>query len=610
MTEVAVHAPARDRPNLMWWTLAIPSIGLVIVTLDNLVVTTALSTLQDEFNASIQSLEWSVAAYTLAFAVLLLAGGALGDRYGYRRMFVLGVAIFTAASAGCALAPTVEVFDAARAVQGIGGGLVAAVALTIFGGALPAERRGLALGLWWGIGGIAIGLGPIVGGVLVTEVHWQWIFWLNVPIGIAAIALCFVAMRAARGPDTRLDLPGLALASSGLVAIVWGLIRGSEIGWTSKQVMPALGAGALWIAAFLVWELAATRPMLPLRSLRNRRLATVYVLSLVMSFGLFGSLFLQMQFLEVVRHDTPLRAGLATSPAIGAMLLAASLAGALSVRSGARWFVALGLVLQAAGLGWLAHVSAVDVEYTRLLPSFAAFGAGLGLFLSGAAYLVFDSVRGQSAAQASAANNAIGAVGGAVGVAGLMAILLAHGSYRSEQAFTDGVVRALWIATAIVGAGALVSLLIPGRRRGVRDVVATVLDPQGRQPMLASEQPAEASDEPLDLEPASEPSSEAYPCPVCLGHGWFSFHPPHDPRTEMCQRCYGHGKVLTGSHVPAHMVRDCPDCAGRGYVEHVPDETPQVRKAMTSLEPPESEETRPAQVAPATRVVWDELREP
>jgi EmrB/QacA subfamily drug resistance transporter len=587
VTEVAVHASARDRPTLIWWTLAITSIALFVVTLDNLIVTAALPAIQRDFNASVQGLEWSVGAYTLTFAVFLLTAAALGERYGRRRVFVVGLVLFTAASAGCAVATNVELLDAARALQGMGAAIVTPLTLTILGDAFPSERRGLALGFWWGISGIVVGMGPLIGGVIVDGLDWRWIFWLNLPIGIAAVPLAFVGMRETRGAHTRLDVPGLLLASSGLFGIVWGLIRATEFAWTSQKVMPALGAGLLLTAAFVVWELAAPAPMLPLRFFRSRRFAAVNAVSLLASFGLFGSLFLLMQFLQVVQHDSALRAGLATLPSIGTTLLLAPLAAAVSVRLGARPFIALGLLLQAAALGWFAHVSAVDVGYVRLLPAFVAFGAGVALFLPAAASVAVGSARLDEAVPVSAANIAFSAVGGVLGVAGLTTILATYGSYGSGHAFTDGLIPALWVAAGVVGIGSLVSLLIPGRKRGVREVVATVVDVPARHPILAGEQPMAASAELPDLPQTRE--TETHPCPVCLGQGWFAFDPPKDPRTETCRRCYGHGTVLTGSHVPAHIVRDCPDCQGQGYVEaRAAYETPQVRRAVPSVGPSES----------------------
>jgi EmrB/QacA subfamily drug resistance transporter len=620
VTEVAVQAPGRERTGLLWWTVAITSVALLAVTLDNLVVTTALPTLQQHFDASIQSLEWSVNAYALGFAVFLLGGRSFGDRFGHRLMFVFGLAIFTAASAGCALAPNVEVFDAARAVQGVGGGLIAPLTLVILGDAFRG-RRGVARGLWWGIGGIAVGLGPLVGGVMLDRLDWQWIFWVNVPIGIVAVAVALAGLQETRIPGARVDLWSLLLLGAGLAAIVWGVIRGSEIGWTSKQVLPAIGAGALWVLAFAAWQLASPAATRPLRARRKRQFVAINVASLVAFFGLFGSTFLLMQFLQLVRGDSALRAGLSTAPAIGATVLLAPLAGALCARLGTRPFVVLGLMLQAGGLGWFAYASEVDVTYMRLLPGFIAFGAGLGLFLPGASSALLESVAPELEDQASCANLAVRAAGGALGVAALMTILLAHGSYASEQHFTDGFVRALWVGCAVIAGGFVVSLLLPGRRPA-REVVATVLEPRASQAFVLAEQriaqpehiPTEHRHE---LERGSGTELDEYTCPVCQGQGWVSFHPRQDPGSATCPRCYGHGQVLTGSHVPAYIVRDCPDCEARGYMEtQMPGELPQVQRAVAATDRDRialegadaAADASTSETAPRTVPGFDELR--
>jgi EmrB/QacA subfamily drug resistance transporter len=616
MSDIAVQAPARERIGLIRSALAASSVALFAVSLAGLGVTTAMPALGQHFDASLQSLEWCVNAYVLGFVVAVLAGASLGNRFGYRRVLLVGLALFGAASAGCALATTVELLDAARAVQGIGGGLVAASTFTILRDAFPDARSSVAHGLWWGIAGGGVLLGPLVGGTLVSHAKWQWIFWVNVPVALAAIALGAAGLQPTRGPKTTIDVPGLALVAAGLVAIVWGLTRGSEIGWTSKQVVPALGAGALWLAALGVWELAAAAPVLPFRALRRRRYLALDAASLAASFALFGALFMLMQFLQVVQGHSAERAGLATVPLVAAALVLIPVAGALSGRVGVRPLVALGLALQAAALAWFAHVSVVDVAYARLLPGFVAYGAGIGLSLLPVAYGVLESVRAEAAKQAFGANVAIRGAGGAVGVAGLTAVLLTSGSYASGAAFTAGLVRALWIGAAVVGGGAVVSLLIPGRRR-VPEVVATVLDAPA--PVEADEAPAADPEQLPDVHVGEEAQPpEAIPCPVCLGHGWFAFQPPIDPRTQTCERCYGHGQVLTGSHVPAHMTRACPDCEGRGYVEveqqaveptDAPEEIEAAPEPEATNGPPVIETNLPvAELSQRTTSGWVDLR--
>src|ERR671922_1827234 len=238
-----------------FWTFVITSIALFMVTLDNLVVTTALPVIRSDLNASLESLEWTVNAYTLTFAVLLITGAALGDRFGRRRLFVIGLGIFTLASAAAALAPSIDVLIAARAVQGVGGAIVTPLTLTILSAAVPAERRGLVLGAWGGISGLAVAIGPLVGGAVVEGISWQWIFWLNVPIGLALIPLAALRLTETRGPNSTLDLPGLGLASAGLFGIVWSLVRGNQVGWASPEIVATLASGAMLVALFVLWEL-------------------------------------------------------------------------------------------------------------------------------------------------------------------------------------------------------------------------------------------------------------------------------------------------------------------------------------------------------------------
>src|SRR4051812_38290846 len=256
-----------------WWTFAITSAALFMVTLDNLVVTTALPVIRTDLHAGLSGLEWTVNAYTLTFAVLLLTGAALGDHFGRRRVFALGLGIFTLASAAAALAPTIGALDAARAVQGLGGAIVMPLTLTILSAGVPENRRGVFLGAWGGISGLAVAFGPLVGGAVVDGISWHWIFWLNVPIGLVLLPLALLRLDETKAPFGRVDLPGLALVSGGLFGIVWGLVRGNSVGWSSAEIVGALVAGAVVLAAFVVWELRAEHPMLPMRFFRDRTFA-------------------------------------------------------------------------------------------------------------------------------------------------------------------------------------------------------------------------------------------------------------------------------------------------------------------------------------------------
>jgi EmrB/QacA subfamily drug resistance transporter len=447
------------------WTFVITSIALFMVTLDNLVVTMALPRIRLDLGATIEDLEWTVNAYTLSFAVLLLTGAALGDRFGRRRLFAVGLGIFTVASAAAALAPNVESLIAARAVQGVGGAIITPLTLTILSAAVPADKRGLALGAWGGIGGLGVALGPVVGGAVVEGLSWQWIFWLNVPLGIVLAPLAARRLTESLGPDSRLDLRGLGLVSVGLLGIVWGLVRGNTVGWGSAEIIGALTLGVALVIAFVLWELRASAPMLPMRYFRNRTFAATNVASLFMFFGMFGSIFLLAQFLQTVQGYSPLSAGLRTLPWTAMPIFIAPLAGALSDRIGGRPLMAVGLAMQAVGLGWLAAISDPAVPYGQLVPPFVVSGVGMALFFAPVANVVLSSVRRSEEGKASGTNNAIRELGGVFGVAVLASVFTQYGGYETPSAFVDGLVPAVWVGAAVVAAGAAAALVIPRRRR-------------------------------------------------------------------------------------------------------------------------------------------------
>jgi EmrB/QacA subfamily drug resistance transporter len=453
-----------DSPRTLW-TFLITSFALFMVVLDNLVVSTALPVIRTDLGASLEELEWTVNAYTLTFAVFLLTGAALGDRFGRRRMFVAGLTLFTLASAAAALAPSMDALIAARAIQGIGGAIVTPLTLTILSGAFPRERRGVALGAWSGIAGLAVASGPLVGGAVVDGISWQWIFWLNVPIGILLVPLAFTFLRESHGSAGRLDLPGLALASGGLLGLVWGLVHGNGDGWTSPQIVAALTLGAILTVGFVAWELRAPAPMLPMGFFRDRAFAAANGASLLMYFGMFGSIFLLTQFLQTVQGHSPLGAGLRVLPWTAMPMIVAPIAGALSDRIGGRPLMAAGLALQAIGLGWLAAVSTPTVPYSELVIPFILSGTGMAMFFAPVANVVLSAVRPEEEGQASGANNAIREVGGVFGVAVLASVFAQYGGYGTPQSFVDGLGPAIWVGAIVVAAGAMIALAIPRRRR-------------------------------------------------------------------------------------------------------------------------------------------------
>src|SRR5215203_2047884 len=454
------------------WTLAVSAAAIFMVSLDNLVVTNALTSIREDLGASIEALEWTVNAYTLAFAVFLLTGAALGDRFGRKRTFLAGLAIFTTASAAAALAPTTGALIGARAFQGLGAAILAPLSLTLLSTAAPAERRGLALGVWSGVSGLGVALGPLVGGAVIEGISWQWIFWLNVPVGLALAPLAARRLGESHGPASTLDLPGLALASAGLLGVVYGVVRGNPAGWGSTEVVASIAAGAVLLAAFVAWELRAKAPMLPLRFFRSRQFAATNGVSLAMTFGIFGSIFLLAQFFQSVQGYSPLEAGLRTLPWTGMPMLVAPIAGILSDRIGARPLMSAGLFLQAAAVAWIAVVTETDVAYGLLVPAFVLGGTGMALVFAPAANAVLGAVRPEEAGQASGATNAIRELGGVLGVAVLAAVFTGTGDFATPQGFVDGLVPALWVGAGVLVAGGLIALLVPGRRAAVAGAAA------------------------------------------------------------------------------------------------------------------------------------------
>ncbi|WLQ41334.1 DHA2 family efflux MFS transporter permease subunit [Streptomyces laculatispora] len=446
------------------WALVITSVASFMAALDNLVVTTALPSIRESLGGELPELEWTVNAYTLTFAVLLMLGASLGDRFGRRRLFVVGLSIFTGASAAAALSPAINELIAFRAIQGVGAAIMMPLTLTLLTAAVPPARRGAALGLFSAVTGLAVACGPLVGGTLTEHLSWQWIFWLNVPIGLVLLPLARLRLAESHAPDSRLDIPGTLLVSGGLFGIVYGLVNANSDGWTDPTVLSALIAGGVLLGGFIHHGFRARNPMLPMRLFRNRAFFGINTASLLMFFGMFGSIFLLSQYFQGVLGYSPTEAGLRMLPWTGMPMLVAPVAGLLADRFGGRPVVVTGLALQAAGLGLFALALAPDASYASQLPGLMVGGVGMALYFAPAASLVMSSVRPGEQGIASGANNALREVGGALGVAVLATAFSSQGGYDSPQTFTDGTVLAVWIGAAVVALAALVALMIPGRR--------------------------------------------------------------------------------------------------------------------------------------------------
>lgn len=469
------------------WALVITGAAGFMAALDNLVVTTALPSIREDLGGKLEDLEWTVNAYTLTFAVLLMFGAALGDRFGRRRLFIAGLVVFTGASAAAALSPGIDELIAARAVQGVGAAIMMPLSLTLLTVAVPAARRGMALGIYGALSGLAVASGPLIGGSLTEHISWQWIFWLNVPIGLALIPLARLRLAESTAPKAKLDIPGTLLISGGLFGIVYGLVNANADGWTSAPVLTALMVGAALVAAFIVHGFRSANPVLPMRLFRDRGFLGINMASLLMFVGMFGSIFLLSQFLQGVLGYSPTEAGLRMLPWTGMPMIAAPISGILSDRIGSRPVVAAGLALQAIGLGWFAAIVSTDLSYAAQLPPLIISGLGMGMFFAPASNALMSTVVPADQGKASGANSALREVGGALGVAVLASVFSAQGGYESGQSFADGTVPALWIGAGVVAVAAAMALLLPGRSKekqgqAVAGAAATALEkvPAGR----------------------------------------------------------------------------------------------------------------------------------
>jgi EmrB/QacA subfamily drug resistance transporter len=443
-----------------------------MVILDLLVVATALRTIQRSLGASLADLEWTVNAYTLSFAVFLMTAAALGGRFGRRRVFVAGLALFGLASAACAAAPDVGALIAARAVQGLGAAAVMPMALALLNAAFPPERRGWATGVYGSVTGLAAVLGPVIGGLVAQGLSWQWIFWLNVPIALAAIPFVLTRVPERFGPPVPVDLPGLALAAAAALGLVWGLIRGNDAGWTSPSVLGLLGGGALLAIGFVGWERRARAPMLPLRLFGSPGFTAGNAVIFLLNAALTGAVFFTAQYLQISLRHGPLAAGVRLLPWGIAPLLIAPRAGALADRFGERRLVVAGMVLFTVGTGWLALVAGAGAAYLSIVLPMTVSGIGFALAIPAVTKAVVSSVALPDIGTASGAYSTMRQLGGAFGVAVLGAVFAAAGDYGSAAGFSDGYRAAIGMCAGLAGVAAAAGLGLPGAvARNLKEVI-------------------------------------------------------------------------------------------------------------------------------------------
>jgi EmrB/QacA subfamily drug resistance transporter len=480
LTDTAPGHPAGPGHTPLPLVLALTSVAFFMVALDALVVVTALPAIHRSVGGSIATLEWAVNSYALTFAAGIITAAALGDRLGRRRVYVAGLLLFTLASGACALAPTAGWLIAARAVQGLGSAAVTPLSLTILSSAFPPARRGSIIGIWGGIGGLAIAGGPLVGGAVVEGLNWHWIFWINVPIGLAAAALSAVFLPDSRGPATRLDLPALPLVAGGAVAVAWALVQAGSAGWGDPKAVTAFCLGAALLAGFVVRERRAADPMLPLRLFRSRAFSAANVSAFLMSGAIFSAAFLTSQYFQLGMGYSPLATGLRLLPWTATPMLVAPAAGALADRIGPRPLLVTGLALQAAGLAWVADIAAVGTGYAQFVIPLVIAGVGVSMTLPTVAATALNAVPAADIGRASGVNNTLQRFGGAFGVAIATAVFAAYGHLGAPASVVSGYRPALAVSAGLSLVGAVTAVAV-GRRRTVAAAPpadqATVADP-------------------------------------------------------------------------------------------------------------------------------------
>jgi EmrB/QacA subfamily drug resistance transporter len=455
------------------WVLGLTAVASFMVALDALVVSTALTAMRTDLGASIGQLEWTVNAYLLTFAVLMMTAAALGDRLGRRRLFSAGLALFATASAACALAPDVDWLIAARAVQGAGAALVMPLGLALLSAAFPAERRRGAMAILSSVTGLSVLCGPLVGGVVVQGISWQWVFWLNVPIAAALMVLARARIDESRGPNIALDAPGLALVTGAALGLVWGLVRGNSAGWGSGEVVGTLALGAVLAAAFVACELRSRAPMLPLALFGSRAFSAGNAAAFLWSASLLGTLFLVAQFLQVALGYGPVDAGLRLMPWGAAVFVAPLLAARMVTLLGDRPMVVGGLAIQAAGTTWIALIADPGMAYARMIAPLILAGAGFALAIPSIQGAVMGAVGPESIGGAAGTLSTVRQLGGVFGVAIAAAVFAGSGGYGSAEAFSDGFVAAIGACAGLSLLGALVGLALPPVRVGSRSLHRT-----------------------------------------------------------------------------------------------------------------------------------------
>jgi EmrB/QacA subfamily drug resistance transporter len=469
---VALPAPVAARPRRhvpVWLAIVAASLPMFMATLDNLVMTSALPVIDADLHASVGQLSWFMNAYTLTFATFMLPAATLGDRLGRRRMMLAGVTVFTLASIASALSTTAEALIAARAVQGLGAAAIMPLSLTLLAAAVPSAMRAAAIGIWGGVSGLGVALGPVIGGAVVEGVSWQAIFWLNVPVALVAVPLLLVAIPESRGLWQRLDVAGTLLLGGAVFLGIWGIVHGNDDGWSNPRVVvPLVLAGAL-LPAYLLWARGRSYAVLPLRLFSERKFTVANVIFLMFTLGMFGTVFLLAQYLQIVQGYSPLEAGVRTLPWTAAPMVVAPIAGALVARLGYRSLLLAGLVLPSVSLVWFAAITENGSGYSSFLVPLVMAGVGMGLVFAPGASMVLDGLPDDDFAVASSANSTIREFGVALGIAVLVAVFLGNGGELTPVGYDGAIGPALLTGAAAVAVAAVAALFAPGRARPSQD---------------------------------------------------------------------------------------------------------------------------------------------
>jgi EmrB/QacA subfamily drug resistance transporter len=457
--DVTASAPRRRIP--VWLAIVAASIPMFMASLDNLVMTNALPVIHKDLGATVEQLQWFVNAYTLSFATFILLSVALADRFGRRTVFVIGIAIFTLASVAAGFSTSPGELIAARAVQGVGGAALLPLSLTLLAGSVPARLRPLAIGIWGGVAGLGVALGPLIGGAVVEGWDWQAIFWINVPVGIIAVPLVLFALPNSFGEKVRADVVGVVLVGLGVLGIVFGIVRGNDAGWHSAQVLTGLIGGGIAIIVFFWWETRTQAPLIPLRLFRDRSFSVANIVGFGFSFGMFGSVFILIQFLQVVQGASPLQAAFETTPWTMAPMIVAPIAGIIAPRVGTRVLITAGLACQSIALFWLAGTMSATVPYTTMLYPFILAGIGMGLVFSPSSTAVLATMREQDRAKASGVNSTVREIGVALGIAVLVAVFTGLNGQLTPTGYVSAAIPAVLVGASVVGVTAIASLALP-----------------------------------------------------------------------------------------------------------------------------------------------------